>query len=112
MSTAGDSGPELPVSAPINMEEIMRTLLVGSALLIGALAMPVDDTAARSKSAKPQASSEQPSKSESGASGAATGEQGAGTAVAAGSESQLQAFDETYQSDIAQEKKLKAGGSN
>ncbi len=37
-------------------------------------------------------------------SGAASGEQGVGSA------SQQQAWDETYQSDMAQEKKLKAGG--
>ena len=39
--------------------------------------------------------------------GAATGEQGSSSP---GSQAQMQAWDATYQSDIAQEKQLKSGG--
>jgi len=41
--------------------------------------------------------------------GAASGEQGSSSP---GSQSQMQAWDQTYQSDVAQEKQLKAGGKS
>jgi hypothetical protein len=85
--------------------------LIAMVAAIGALsAAPVitaDFAAAKSK-AKSAESAPAPAPKASTNEGAASGEKG--TSVGSG-ESTNAAWDQTYQSDIAQEKQLKAGGS-
>lgn len=89
------------------MKNLVAILAASAALAVLTPVVSVDMAAAKSK-AKSTEVAPPPSKA-TPSEGAATGEKGAAMPAASG-QATNQAWDSTYQSDIAQEKQLKAGG--
>lgn len=81
-------------------------ILAASAALAVLTPVALTDAALAKDKAKSTADSPSADRAQKSNGGAATGEQGSSSP---GSQAQMQAWDATYQSDIAQEKQLKGG---
>ncbi len=90
------------------MRKLIALIAASAALAVLTPVMTVDMAAARSK-AKSTEATPAPSKEATPSEGAASGEKGAAMPSSSG-QATNQAWDQTYETDRAQEKQLKSGG--
>jgi len=91
------------------MKKLVVTIAAWAALTMLVPVVTADVAAAKDKARSTEGAA---TSSRAAAEGAASGEKGAGMSGSPGSQSQMQAWDETYRTDKAQEQQLKAGGTS